>query len=434
MSTEKSEVWITGIGLVSSLGEGLETHWQQLTSGNTPQPSLDKLSQTSYLVHPIVDYDVAAQIPKRSDQRQMGPWQLLGTYAAGLALDDAGIAHNEELLAATNMIVAAGGGERDVDADTAIMEAVSESDKPGPLLNTMLNAELRPTLFLAQLSNLMAGNISIVHGVTDSSRTFMGEQMAGVSAIETATAQIQHGQGEIFLVGGAYIAERADMTMLMSFGKALWEQDYQSVWSRENSDGGLIAGSAGAFLVLESRQHAEARGAKPYARINKVVSGRCNREPGTALKNAEQLLQTLADRIGDGPLPVLSGCNGTQPQLSEELAFLQGLADKGFNPAIRAVTTITGSTIEAQLPLSTILAALAISKGGFYSPFDTSGVEQPFSGSPEQVLISTWGHWRGESLALIDKPDVSLREVPEQKMPEQEEAGQEATEQEVTVR
>ena len=82
--------------------------------------------------------------------------------------------------------------------------------------------ELRPTLFLAQLSNLMAGNISIVHGVTDSSRTFMGEEMAGVSAVETAVGQIRHGQGELFLVGGAYIAERADMTMLWEFGHTLW--------------------------------------------------------------------------------------------------------------------------------------------------------------------------------------------------------------------
>ena len=43
-------------------------------------------------------------------------------------------------------------------------------------------SDLRPTLFLAQLSNLLAGNISIVHGVTGSSRTFMGEEAAGVDA------------------------------------------------------------------------------------------------------------------------------------------------------------------------------------------------------------------------------------------------------------
>lgn len=228
MKAEKSEVWITGIGLVSSLGEGLDSHWAQLASGKIPAPSVDPENQAPYLVHPIVDFDVATQIPNRSDQRQMGPWQRLGTYVAGLALDDAGIAHNADLLAATNMIVAAGGGERDIEVDTTIMEELSQSDNPGAQLNASLNRDLRPTLFLAQLSNLMAGNISIVHGVTDSSRTFMGEESAGVSAIETAVAQIQHGQGEIFLVGGAYIAERADMMMLMEFGHTLWQGEHNS--------------------------------------------------------------------------------------------------------------------------------------------------------------------------------------------------------------
>jgi len=105
LNTEKSEVWVTGIGLVSSLGEGLETHWAQLASGRRPVPSVDAESQAPYPVHPMVKFDMETQIPKRSDQRQMGPWQQLGTYTAGLALDDAGIAHNADLLAATNMIV-----------------------------------------------------------------------------------------------------------------------------------------------------------------------------------------------------------------------------------------------------------------------------------------------------------------------------------------
>jgi 3-oxoacyl-[acyl-carrier-protein] synthase II len=339
----------------------------------------------------------------------MGPWQHLGTYAAGLALDDAGIAHNPELLAATNMIVAAGGGERDLDVDATIMEKISGAENPGPLLNAALNSELRPTLFLAQLSNLMAGNISIVHGVTDSSRTFMGETSAGVSAIETAVAQIEHGQGDVFLVGGAYISERADMSMLMEFGHTLYQGEHGSVWSREDSDGGMIMGSAGAFLILESREHAEARGAKPYARINKVVADRCTRQPGAARKNADQLFEQISDRIPSGPLPVLSGCCGVQPQLTEEHEFLNSLAEHSIDPAIRGVTTLFGNMLEAQFPVNVILASLAISKGAFFDPFDKSGIEKEFSGAPERVLISTWGHWRGESLALVEKPDVPLR-------------------------
>ena len=412
MNIDKSEVWVTGIGLVSSLGEGLEAHWNQLAAGKTPVPSVDYENQAPYPVHPIVDFDFAAQIPKRSDQRQMGQWQHLGTYAAGLALDDAGIAHDPELLAATNMIIAAGGGERDLEVDSAIMETISHSENPGAQLNALLNSELRPTLFLAQLSNLMAGNISIVHGVTDSSRTFMGEETAGVTAIETAVAQIQHGQGDVFLVGGAYIAERADMTMLMEFGHTLWSGEHGSVWSRKDTDGGMIMGSAGAFLILESRRHAESRGVKPYARINKVVSDRCNRQAGAARKVADGLLAQVSAQLPKGPLPVLSGCCGVQPQLREEHDFLNSLSEHGFEPAIRAVNTLFGNTLEAQFPVNVALASMAVSKGSFFDPFDNSGVEQPYSGRPEHILISGWGHWRGECLGLVDIPDVPLREFP----------------------
>jgi len=59
--------------------------------------------------------------------------------------------------------------------------------------------DLRPTLFLAQLSNLLAGNIAIVHGVTGSSRTFMGEEPAGVDAARIALARIAAGQSDIAL-------------------------------------------------------------------------------------------------------------------------------------------------------------------------------------------------------------------------------------------
>ena len=66
--------------------------------------------------------------------------------------------------------------------------------------------DLRPTLFLAQLSNLLAGNISIVHGVTGSSRTFMGEESAGVDAVRIAARADRRRPSDIALVGGARTA------------------------------------------------------------------------------------------------------------------------------------------------------------------------------------------------------------------------------------
>ena len=198
------EVWITGVGLITCLGEGLEAAWGHLERGDPP-PYDDK-SFAPYIVHPLCALNFDKQIPKKSDQRQMELWQRIGVYAAGLALADAGLAGKPELLDNTDMIVAAAGGERDIPADTGILTGMRKVTERGPFLNERLMSDLRPTLFLAQLPNLLAGNISIVHGVVGSSRTFLGEESAGVDAVRIAQARIAAGQSELTLVGGAYNA------------------------------------------------------------------------------------------------------------------------------------------------------------------------------------------------------------------------------------
>ena len=175
------EVWITGIGLTSSLGEGLEAHWQAMVEAERPQPVIDRSFAPPYAIHPMVDFDLNKQIPKRADQRQMDTWQRLGVYTAGLALEDAGIAGNLDILGHTHAVVAADGGARDEDVDDSILNGLDSAPDAAAYLNQRLSNDLRPTLFLAQLPNLLAGNISIVHKLTGSSRTFMGEEIAGVA-------------------------------------------------------------------------------------------------------------------------------------------------------------------------------------------------------------------------------------------------------------
>ncbi|MCK5713029.1 MAG: beta-ketoacyl-ACP synthase, partial [Hyphomicrobiaceae bacterium] len=189
-----ASVVITGIGLLSALGEGGDAHWTKL-GGNAPQPIVDETSFAPYPVHPLGPVDFSTQIPKKGDLRQMEPWQRIGTFTAGLALADAGIAGNPNYLDRTDMIVAAGSGERDTATDMKVLETISDREDGDIRANEILPSNLRPTLFLAQLSNLLAGNISIIHKVTGSSRTFMGEEMAGVAAVETAVRRIKAGQG-----------------------------------------------------------------------------------------------------------------------------------------------------------------------------------------------------------------------------------------------
>lgn len=392
MADAPREAWITGIGIVSCLGEGADAHWQGLAERRI---KVDAETFAPYLVHPLAPLDLDKQIPKKGDQRQMEPWQRIGTYAAGLALADAGVKGNAELLARMDMIVAAGGGERDVAVDAAILTNKPKAANPEAFLNERLMSDLRPTLFLAQLSNLLAGNISIVHGVTGSSRTFMGEEAAGVDAVRIALARITAGQSELALVGGSHNGEREDLLLLYDSGGHMLRGDFRPVWERAK---GMVLGSLGAFLVLEARGHAEARNAKPLARLSGVLSERSDRSAGAIPAALARMWQRLVPPLVPAGIAVISGATGAQPATGEERAWLKTLPDV----PVRATSSILGHGFEPQFAMNIALAALALGREKLFPAMDSSGVEREYEGPLERVAVTAVGHWRGEGMALIE--------------------------------
>jgi 3-oxoacyl-[acyl-carrier-protein] synthase II len=393
MADAPHEVWITGVGIVSCLGEGADAHWQGLTDQRV---NVDSERFKPYLVHPIAPLDLDKQIPKKGDQRQMEAWQRIGTYAAGLALADAGVKGNAELLGRMDMIVAAGGGERDVAVDATILSNRGKAANPGAYLNERLMSDLRPTLFLAQLSNLLAGNISIVHGVIGSSRTFMGEESAGVDAVRIAHARIASGQSQLALVGGSHNGEREDLLLLYDAGGHMLRGDFKPVWQRS---GGMVLGSLGAFLVLEERSHAQARGAKTLGRLSAVLSERSSRPAGAVSAALARMWQSLAPRIADAGCAVISGATGAEGATGEERAFLQSLP----SVPVRATGSYLGHGFEPQLTMNIALATLALGRGKLFPPAAASGIEQEYQGPLDRIAVTAVGHWRGEGLALVEK-------------------------------
>jgi 3-oxoacyl-[acyl-carrier-protein] synthase II len=386
---------ITGIGLISCLGEGADVHWDALNRSGGFQPVVDTDRFPPYYVHPMTKLELDRQIPKRGDQRQMEPWQRIGTYAAGLALESAGVKGDTALLGRMDMIVAAGGGERDYAVDGQILSALPGATNPGAFLNEHLLSDLRPTLFLAQLSNLLAGNISIVHGVVGSSRTFMGEEAAGTDAVRIACARIGAGQGDLCLVGGSFNAERPDALLHYAMGGLLTQAPYTPVWQRQTAAPGIALGSVGCFLVIESRAHAMARGAKAHARIAGIRTDRSRRRPGEATANAEAQLEVLAlARDGEA---VISAASGAPAATQEEAAFLGKLG-----LPVRGIASAFGHSLEPSFPTALALAALSISHGRLFAPLEAA--EKSFPGALSQVLVTSWGNWRGEAMALLTAP------------------------------
>ncbi len=368
MTNQRRPVVITGIGLLSAAGEGVDVHRAALENGKPL--GLNSEAFAPYTVHALAEPDWTIQISRR-DMRQMEPWQRIGTYTAGLALDDAN-AKDQALLDRMDMIVAAGGGERDVDVDTNVMAQARGRDDKDIVLNERLPDDLRPTLFLAQLSNLLAGNISIVHKVTGSSRTFMGEEGAGISAIATAHARIASGQSDIILVGGGYNAEREDMLLLFELGNLLSHSDGTTpVEKRSSQTSGLHFGSMGAFLVLESAEHAAKRDARVYAELAGV-------EGAHGARDGDGATVRLAKAIDHTGVPanatILSGATGLEDVRNAEVTA------HGERKAVYYGSTF-GHGLEAQFPFGVALAAI--------------------SHDGSAVGVTGVGAWRSEGAALV---------------------------------
>ncbi|MBW6424667.1 beta-ketoacyl-ACP synthase [Rhizobium sp. XQZ8] len=396
MMKSDNDVVITGIGIVTCQGVGKEPHVALLTAEEAGDPKIETERFAPYPIHPMPEIDWTAQVGKK-DARQMENWQRLGVFSAGLALDDAGLKTDAEACASMDMIVAAGGGERDIKVDSLIVDEALKRNDREMLLNEKLTTELRPTLFLAQLSNLVAGNISIVHKVTGSSRTFMGEEAAGISAVETAFHRIKAGQSTHSLVGGAFVAERADILLLVEGIRAHATGEWNPLWSRSaDNGGGMIMGSVGAFLVLESRAHAEARGAHIYAVIDAIEGDRGNRDEGRLEKRLSRMAEHAAG-ASKADMVVFSGTSGLIDLAAREKAVIE---QEFAGATVRGYGGVTGHGMEAQFPLGLALAALSLDGGAKVPAFDANS-EKPMTAPAKHAVVTTVGYTRGEGLAVL---------------------------------
>jgi 3-oxoacyl-[acyl-carrier-protein] synthase II len=390
-------VCITGVGLVSSLGDGVVAHWEALTSA-APQPVVRPFIEPFH-VHPVVALDFSRQLPNPGEVRRMGQTQRIGAYAAGAAIDDAGLKGDRDRLADAKIVVASTGGERDIELDEAIMADATTFAADRVALTEKLTADLRPSLFLAELPNLLAGHISIIHRMTGGTRTLMGSESAGYMAVAQAVALIADGSAEIVLVGGAANAERPDTMLLTAMDDALWRGSPVPVWQR-GEPGGIVFGSLSAFLVLESETAARARAVRPYCRISDLLLGSASRESGSVRDRiAAWFGNGTADRDG---ICVLSGATGVLGATGEERDALNSIARTIGPVSVRATATMLGHAIEAAFPTNLAVAAIAIRHGAFYPPFSDN--EQPWNGATplSRVHVTGFDRWHGDAYAVVE--------------------------------
>jgi 3-oxoacyl-[acyl-carrier-protein] synthase II len=135
-----------------------------------------------------------------------------------------------------------------------------------------------------------------------------------------------------------------------------------------------------------------------------VRTDQSRRRPGdVAAKLSRQFDATLPP--GSAPVPVLSAATGVAAATGEERELLAALIAAGRVDTVRAVASLLGASTTATFTALTGLAALALSRRGFYRPLDATGFETPLKTAPERIMVTVAGMWRGEASGLVAAAD-----------------------------
>ncbi|ELH0895601.1 beta-ketoacyl-ACP synthase II [Vibrio fluvialis] len=367
--TNEVRIVVTGVGVVSPLGVGADVVWQRLLAGqsgirNLPKDVADGTGTTVGGLVPTLEEDLIAgydldRIISIKERKKMDRFIEFALVAADEALTQANwhpVTIKDQERTAT--IIASG-----IGGFGAIAEAIRTTDSRGP-------RRLSPFTAPSFLANMAAGQVSIKHGFKGPLGAPITACAAGVQAIGDAARLIRSGEADIAICGGTEAA--IDRVTLGCFAAARAlstgfndnPQEASRPFDRDR-DGFVMAEGAG-LLVIESLDHAKARGAQPIAEIVGYGTSADAYHLTAGLEDgngAQRAMQQALMQAGLAPSEVQHiNAHATSTQVGDksELAAIRAVFGEGSDVAITSTKSSTGHLLGAAGGLEAIFTVLSL--------------------------------------------------------------------------
>ena len=261
MADGRPRVVVTGIGVVSPLGIGVDEFWANATAGKSGVRPMQQADTTNYpckVAGEVMDFDYT-QYMDRKDGRRMARFSQMAVAASRMAVEHSGLDLGAEDLERIGVVMGNGGGGLPND-----MEATLTMQERGGM-------KVDPFYVSKRLSNMAGGNVAIQFGLLGYNNTVTTACAAGTQAIGDAVEVIRRGAADVMLAGGAEagicelgLAGFASMRAL-STGYNDTPERASRPFDRDRD--GFVPAEGSGMLVLESLDHARARGAEPLAEV-----------------------------------------------------------------------------------------------------------------------------------------------------------------------
>ena len=254
-------VVITGLGVVSPVGNGKEEFWNNLLAGKPGVGPITQFDATDFPVRiagEVKDFDPVALAGDRKTVRHMDRYTQFAVAAAKMAVADAKLDMTKEDPDMAGTLIGTGIGGIHVMEDTIL-----QIEKRGP-------GKVNPFAIPMMIANMASGQVSITLGLRGPVLTDVTACASGTNSIGLAARLIKYGDADIMIAGGAEAAvSKAPMAGFAAM-KALSSRDCppeEASCPFDAGRDGFVLGEGSGVLVLEELEHAKKRGAHIYAEL-----------------------------------------------------------------------------------------------------------------------------------------------------------------------
>jgi 3-oxoacyl-[acyl-carrier-protein] synthase II len=257
----KRRVVITGLGIVSPVGNDVETAWATILAGRSGIGAVTRFDAASFPTHfggEIRDLNLEPYMSTK-DARRMDAFMQYGVVAGMQAMRDSGLTVTESNADRIGIMMGSGMGG---------LESIEETyDK---YLETHSPKKVSPFFIPASIINLVGGHLSIAFKITGPNLAVATACTTSTHALGLAMRLIQHGEVDAMIAGGSEMATCVTGMSGFAQAKALSQrnddpQGASRPWDKDRD--GFVMGDGAGAMVLEDYEHAKARGAKIYAEL-----------------------------------------------------------------------------------------------------------------------------------------------------------------------
>jgi 3-oxoacyl-[acyl-carrier-protein] synthase II len=354
-------VVITGLGIVSPVGNSVTTAWEAIKSGTSGIENIEHFDTTNFstkFAGLVNDFDAEAVGLNRKDCRKMDLFIQYGIVAAEQAIKDSGLVITEQN--ATRVGTAIGSG---IGGLGLIEQNVHSFVKGGA-------RKVSPFFVPSTIVNMVAGHVSIRNNLKGPNIAIATACTSGTHCIGQSARMIAYGDADVMVAGGA---EKASTEMGMAgFGSAkalsTRNDDPQKAsrpWDKDRD--GFVLGDGAGILVLEEYEHAVARGATIYAElVGFGMSGdafHMTSPPEDGAGAALAMSNAIADagiKASDVGYVNAHGTSTPAGDKAETAAVKSVFGEHAYKLAVSSTKSMTGHLLGAAGAIEAIFTILAL--------------------------------------------------------------------------